>query len=153
MSKSDNWEDYAETWTPRKTKIWVAVILVVLFVAPAIGWGVHVATSGVQGQGDQIVHNNEEVNRTGKQEMFETLYADVQGYKVQITNSVQAVKDNTDPSDAARLNSIVTGVKNQCVSVVQQYNAETHKVTSKDWKDVRLPYEIDPSDYCSGSSK
>lgn len=153
MSKNDNWDDYAETWTPRKVKRWVWVLVAVCLLGGAAAWGIRVATSGVQGRGDQIIKNNSEVNRTGKQEMFEELYGDIKGYKVQISNAEEALRTNTDPKDASRLNSVVLGIKNQCTSVVQQYNAETHKVTSQDWKDERLPYEISPAEFCSGSSK
>ena len=140
------WEeeaDYqAQKWTPRRTKVWVAIILALLIAAPVIGWGIHVATSGVEGKGDQIVHNNSEENRTGQQQEFEDLYADIQSYKVKIKTAAADVKTNVDPGDLGRLKSVLSGTVNQCASVVQQYNANTHKVLAKDWKDARLPYEI-----------
>ena len=152
-SVEDAWGDEFERWTPRRVKVWALVLVLIFIVAPLATWGLKVAFSGPQGRGDQIIKNNGEVNRTGKQEMFEELYADIKGYKVQIANSEDAVKGNTDPKDEGRLKSVVTGIKNQCVSVVEQYNAESHKITSQDWKDYRLPYEINPSEYCSGATK
>lgn len=148
-SFEDQWAAEAERWTPRRIKWIIAIVVALCVFLPLVGWGFHVATSGVEGRGDQIVKNNEEVNRTGKQEMFEQLYADIQGYQVQIGNATKDVSSNTDVSDAARLKMVLTGLKNQCTSTVQQYNAETHKITSSDWKDARLPYEIKPSDFCS----
>lgn len=148
-SFEDQWDDEFERWTPRRFKWLIAIFIALCIVVPAASWGIHVATSGVEGRGDQIVKNNEEVNRTGKQEMFEQLYADIKGYQVQISTAAKDVSDNTDPSDANRLKMVLTGLKNQCTSTVQQYNAETHKILSQDWKDPRLPYELNPVELCS----
>jgi hypothetical protein len=150
MSKDDDWDDWADTWTPRKAKNWMWALLIILIVVPGIIWGATVLFSGPKGRGDQIIRNNSEVNRTGKQEMFEDLYADIKAYPAKIANAADQVKTNTDPSDTARLQSILTGMKNHCTDVVAQYNSESHKVTSEDWKDDRLPYEINASQYCGG---
>lgn len=148
-SVDQQWEEEFERWTPRRVKQLIAIIIALCVILPLVGWGFHVATSGVEGRGDQIVKNYEEVNRTGKQEMFETLYADIHAYQAQIGNAAKDVSTNTDASDTARLKMVLTGLKNQCTNTVEQYNAETHKVTSSDWKDPRLPYKIDPSEFCS----
>lgn len=152
MSKDDDWDDWADTWTPRKAKRWIWGIIALVIILPLIGWGVSVALSGPKGRGDQIVHNNSEVNRSGKQEMFEDLYADITAYPAKIANAEEQVKLNVDPTDAARLNTILTGMKNHCTDVVAQYNSESHKILSEDWKDDRLPYEIKASQYCEGKS-
>lgn len=130
---------------------WIAawtVGLVVLVGAIMLAlWGFGVFTADVKGRGELIKTNKSAVNRIQKQEMFEQLYADVNGYKAKISVARDQVK--ADPSDSIAQTNLA-GVRQQCIDTVQQYNAEARKVTSRDWRSADLPdQQLNQEDYCS----
>ena len=145
-SFEDKWISEGEKWTPKRFKILFVILLVICLFGGAVAWGVGVATSDVRGKGDQIVRNNSESNRTFKQEYFEELYADIQGADTQINNTADLIVATANPEEVERLNVVLLGQKNLCVSLTQEYNAEARKVTSQDWRSADLPQEIPTSD-------
>lgn len=137
MSKNDN----------VNVALMFLVAIVLTIVVSVAAWGFSVVWSGPQGRGDQIIKNNSEVNRTGKQEMFEQLYSNIKGYPVKISTAAEGF-DMSDPAQAERARTVTVGLKNSCVNAVSEYNAEARSVLSQDWKSPDLPQKIDPADFC-----
>jgi hypothetical protein len=118
--------------------IWTIVILAVIALIGGIVWGFGVATSGIKGQGDAVKINNSAENWTGKQEKFEKLNAGVEAAKEKVTLHKELAAEN--PNDLTQKQTLA-GVRSACISAVHQYNAESRKVLSRDWKSPDLPYE------------
>lgn len=119
---------------------WMLALAAVLLV-PAIMWGASVLFSPVAGRGNQIKDINRAENRTFSQQHFETLYGDVKTYDQQL--AVQTTARDSVPADdqmeQSRMRAVVAGLQGQCLSVVQQYNADSNKVSVGAFKDTGLP--------------
>lgn len=118
------------------------LVIATFIIVPMGVWGFKVATSDIKGQGDAIVQKNDSTNRINKQELFETLYAEIKSSDQKITILADAVKN--DPSYTNKTN--LTGVQTYCVGVVQDYNAEARKYTAEDFRSTDLPASINPLD-------
>ena len=119
--------------------------LVVLGGAVSVGlWAFGVFASDIEGAGGAIKQRNSTVNRVQKQEMFEQLAADYDGYLVKIGGLVLAVKTTTDPTDKSLRQTELVGLRQVCVDAAQQFNAESKKYTSRVWKSTGLPVALDP---------
>ena len=123
--------------------ILVLVLLLVGGVTSALMWGIGVATSGVKGQGDAIKINNSAENWTAKQAFFEDKFEAVKVADKKIALYASQVK--ADPKDRTAKDNL-TGITSQCLNYVAEYNAESRKFLSKDWKSVDLPHQIDDLD-------
>lgn len=119
--------------------ILVLVLLLVGGVTSALIWGIGVATSGVKGQGDAIKINNSAENWTKKQAFFEDKYQAVKVADQKIALFAQVVAKN--PKDRTAQDNL-TGITSQCMNYVAEYNAESRKFLSQDWKSVDLPIEL-----------
>lgn len=119
--------------------ILVLVLLLVGGVTSALMWGIGVATSGVKGQGDAIKINNSAENWTKKQAFFEDKYQAVKVADQKIALFAQVVAKN--PKDRTAQDNL-TGITSQCMNYVAEYNAESRKFLSQDWKSVDLPIEL-----------
>lgn len=118
----------------------LGVVLVTLIVVAL--WAGGVLFAGVKGQGEAYKIKESAVNRIEKQEMFEQLNADIDGYIAKIQLAKQAYA--RDPSDVNSTN--LNGVAQICIDTVQQYNAESRKYTSRDFKSAGLPFTRDPAE-------
>lgn len=161
MSKSfdDKWDDEFERWTPRRIKTWVAIAIGLCVFLPVVGWGIHVATSGVRGTGEVIVRENDADNRIGAQAFFENAYANIQATDTKINTAAQALADFEltprpvgDNVAATRydqqlqqLRNELRGLQSNCQDTIASYNAEARKTIRNDWRSADLPYEIDQS--------
>lgn len=122
------------------------VLAVVAFVVVVTGalWAGGVLFSNAKGAGDAIKRKNSGVNRVEKQEMFEQLAADYTGYLVQIRVAETAVKDAPDELTRSLRLTDLDGARRVCIDTAQQFNAESRKYTSREWKSAGLPAELDP---------
>jgi hypothetical protein len=132
-------------------------------------FGIETGFSGIKGRAEQIQQTNSVENRIGKQEYFETTYGDIKAKDIEINNAAQALAsfratnagktDNaigTIANEDARLNQVLTGLKNACAQIVADYNAEARKVTSESWRSKDLPKVIptnDPALDCKENAK
>ena len=123
---------------------WILVILLIVGVVGIGLWGFGVFTSDIKGAGGAIKQRNSTVNRVQKQEQFEQLAADYDGYIVKINGLVIAVKTSTDPTDKSLRQTELVGMRQVCVDAAQQFNAESRKYTSRVWKSAGLPATLDP---------
>lgn len=118
-----------------------AIVLLVL-----VGWGawaVSVAVSPVKGAGDAVKMREDAANRTAAQERFEELYAGVQSADEKTELAAAQLKNN--PKDLT-LQQTFSGVQSNCVTLANQYNAESRKFLAKDFKSFDLPLQIDRTD-------
>lgn len=118
------------------------VVLIILGISAA-AWGISVAVSGPKGRGDQIKQINKASNRTFSQEQFHQLINDIKGYDQQIAVQVEALEAHpTQDEERNRLFAVVTGLRNQCISTRQQYDAEARKISREKFRDADLPEQI-----------
>lgn len=106
------------------------------------GWAVKVATSDVKGAGDAQIKINSGENRIQSQELFQDLYAKVLEYDRNIDVLAEAVR--MDPREFNKTNLV--GQILICNQAIEQYNAETDKISSAKWLSNDLPYKIDETD-------
>ncbi len=122
----------------------IAVVAFVLIVAAGFAsWGISVLLSNPAGAGGAIKQRNSTVNRVQKQEMFEQLAADYDGYVAKITIAKASVKTASTDVDRQIAQTNLDGVRQECVDSAQQFNAESRKYTSRVWKSAGLPPTLD----------
>jgi hypothetical protein len=124
----------------------IAVVVLALALGISL-WAFGVFTSDIKGAGDAIKQKNRAVNRIQKQEQFEQIAADFDGYRAKIPVAVEAVKAAASTAattdDELRLTELL-GLRQTCIDAAQQFNAESRKYTSRDWKSAGLPERLDP---------
>lgn len=139
----------------------VIAVIAIFFAIALATVGLHSATAGLFGRANVHIQNESAPNRIVQQASFEQQYADVTKFKGQITDAkavlISFEKDNADKADNAigtmanqhaKLVDEVVGLRQQCQRTVADYNADTNKLLSKDWRDKHLPDTLDLSD-CS----
>ena len=155
-----NWEDKFEANPLRTSAAWFIGILLFLLI---VGWaiaaatlGIRTATAGIVGKAETHIQNQSSNNRVVQQAGFETTYADYVAYTDKIKDANHGIEE-WDKANAGKPDNAVgtlatqrqylvqvrDGLRQQCQNTVAAYNADTHKTLAKDWKDSRLPYELD----------
>lgn len=122
---------------------WLLAILAAIALAVVAVWAFRTATADVAGQAGAYRAKVSAVNRVQKQEQFEQIAANFEGYVVQIVNAEVAL-ENASPETKAQRETELLGLRQVCVSAAQQFNAESRKYTSRDWKSAGLPATLDP---------
>lgn len=131
----------------RTTRRWVVFAVLGLLLLSAGGWALGVALSGPHGRGEQIKQINRADNRTFAQEQYHQLLQDIRGYDQQIAVQRAALDAHTaQDAEHDRLAQVVAGLKTQCISTTQQYNAEAQKISKRQFLDAGLPEQINSSD-------
>lgn len=122
---------------------------VVLLVALSWGvWAFGVWTSDIVGRGEATKTKNNSTNRIIAQERFEDMYAEIEASSLRIETLQAAAKD--DPSYTNKVSA--TGAVTYCQGLVGQYNADSRKYTSAEFKAIDLPASIDASTMCTGAN-
>jgi len=116
------------------------VIVVALFVLTWGGYALTVAMSGPKGVGDAIKTKNSSANWTAAQAKFEELHQGVKAADQKTELAGERLKLN--PTDLT-LQQQHAGIQSGCISIVADYNAESRKFLSEDFKSTDLPYQID----------
>ena len=120
----------------------VLVLMLSTWAFLALGFGLRVATAGIVGRGKAHIQIESANNRIEKQELFETLHADIRKYDDQIQVAAQTFSDY--PTERHQQN--LQGLKLICIDTTEEYNAEARKVSSQQFRDSELPYQIDSFD-------
>lgn len=122
---------------------WIPVVITisVLLVLGGLGWRYVIA--GPKGAVGAREQQQSSVNRVQKQEQFEQIAADYDGYLVKIQVAVQAAA-SADGIDKELRQTELVGLRQTCVDAAQQFNAESRKYTSRVWKSAGLPANLDP---------
>jgi hypothetical protein len=118
------------------------IVIVVLVLGGLISagiWALGVATSGVKGQGDAVKINNSAENWTAKQAFFEEKFEAVKAADKKIGLYTKSLAAN--PTDRTAQTNL-DGITSQCINYTAEYNAESRKFLSQDWKSSDLPYQI-----------
>lgn len=130
-------------WTTKRI-IWTIVAVVVGITL--LSWGAYalsVAMSAPKGIGDSIIKKNSVENRIAAQARFEKLYQGVVSADQKIAVHRSALE--ADPKSSV-LQTNLTGVTTICLGLIADYNAESRKFLSEDFKAIDLPYQIDQTD-------
>ena len=124
---------------------WAQVIIgiFIILVITGILWLGGVFTSGAKGEGEAYKQQQSADNRIKMQAEFNKRYQSIlsQDKKIQIAADALA----KDPDDQVKEINL-TGLKNNCVSSVGEYNALVDSYLAKEWKDEDLPDKIDETD-------
>lgn len=123
-----------------KTALKIIGVLVALVLIVWGGFALKVALSGPKGVGDAIIQKNSAENWTKAQAKFERLYAGIQSADQKTELAAQRLAMN--PTDLT-LQQTHAGVQSGCISLVADYNAESRKFLSEDFKSTDLPYQIE----------
>lgn len=121
------------------TAIVIALVAAALLVGGVV-WIYNVATSGVRGQGDAQIQKNSAENWPKQQAEFERMYNSILAADKNITiawEELQADKDNQIKQ------TNYSGLKRSCNDTVASYNSRAREYLAKDFRDARLPQEID----------
>lgn len=124
------------------------MILLIMLVCGGLswaGWAFKVAMSDTKGRGDTIIKNNDVENRTKAQQYFYDLHAAVERNAANIGIAEATVAKH--PNDRIAQQNL-DGAVQMCVSSVADYNAQTQKILSRDWKDPNLPFHLDAAELC-----
>jgi len=123
-------------------KVASAVLAVILGIALLVwaGFAVSVLLSGPKGQGDAIKQKNSAQNWTTAQARFEKQYQSVISADEKIAVATESLA--AKPDDLT-LQQTLAGIKSACISAVADYNAESRKYLSEEFKSADLPYQID----------
>lgn len=134
-----------QAWSAGKK--WLIFGFIGVLLLSVGGWALGVALSGPAGRGEQIKQINRAENRTFAQEQFVQLLNDVKAYDQQI-GVQQAALDahQAAGTERDRLAQVVAGLKTQCISTTQQYNAEAGKISKRQFLEANLPEQINSSD-------
>lgn len=160
-----NWEQRFEEHPGRTSAVWIggAVVFFMLmaWAVSAVVLGLNVATAGIVGKANVHIQNQSAGNRIVQQASFETAWADVRKYDQQVKDAAIALvewdKANAGKPDNAigslanqhmYLSQVLTGLKQQCQTTVENYNADARKTLAADWRANDLPYQIELSDHC-----
>ena len=117
----------------------LAVIIVITLIGWA-GWAISVAVSAPKGQGDAVKTKNSAENWTKAQAKFEELHQGIQSADKKTELAAERLK--AAPNDPT-LQQQHAGVQSGCISLVAEYNAESRKFLSEEFKSIDLPYQID----------
>lgn len=117
----------------------IAAILTLTLIAWGM-WAIGVAVSGPKGQGDAIKTKNSAANWTAAQAKFEELHQGIQSADQK--TELAAGRLATNPNDLT-LQQTHAGVQSGCITLVSEYNAESRKFLSEDFKSIDLPHQID----------
>lgn len=153
----DDWaEDFEDAPVRTSVKV-VVIVLAVLLVLGAAVWGLGVAFSWWKGQGDGYQQKNSAQNWITAQRGFHQAYNDIKVYGTKIADAKQALTDyqkahpgigNGTPWDPAaqqesNLQTTLTGLQQQCLNTVAQYNTDAKAYLTEDWRDAELPSQVD----------
>jgi hypothetical protein len=150
-------------WHPWHFMFTCLAILGVCWGIAAATWGIGVATAGIVGQGEAHKIKESAPNRIVQQASFEQTWADIRKYDQQVKDAARAVDDwdranagwqqrdngiGTLAQQRAYLVQVLTGVKQQCQTTVENYNADARKYLAADFRADDLPYQVDLADHC-----
>lgn len=123
-------------------KAWgIALLAIIVIGLIGIGgWGFKILTSDIKGQGDSIIQKNTAENRLAAQARIEDMYSGIVAADQKV--GIHATALAADPEDRT-LQTNFTGIQSVCISAVEDYNAESRKYLSADFRAVDLPAQID----------
>jgi len=154
-------DDFAERHPVAYVLTWVFSIIFVVFVIAAVIMGIKTSFSYWWGQQGAQQEKNSSSNWTSAQVSFHRQANDYDGYLKKIAQARQALADfdklhpnlagedglvgMQDTQARQSLTVNLTGVQQQCVNTVNDYNTASEGFLTADWKDADLPSRLDAS--------
>lgn len=127
--------------------IFVVGLMLISTVFGVIAWSAGVFTSDIKGRGDRIKENNSNLNRTGQQQQFEDLFAQIKSLDQRVELTAKKISDDDKAGRNTEFDRTnLSGMQNVCLSAVGNYNANARKILARDWLAADLPQEIDNTD-------
>jgi len=156
-----NWERSLDR-RPLSTGFGLLILAVLAgFAVIALGWGLATGFSYWWGQGDAYRQKNSASNWVAAQVAFHREANDVTAFTQKIAQARQDLADfdklhpNLTSEDGlmgmqdvqARQSLVtnVTGLRQQCLNTVNQYNTDSRGYLTEDWKDADLPERLETS--------
>jgi hypothetical protein len=138
-------DEYRDPWWARHPVIATALGIVVIALLCVGGYAAKVAWSPVKGAGDVIIQQNDADNMIGAQAELQERY---QGLEAACTRiGIAKTAADADPGNRI-LAANYTGLRQQYVALVAEYNAMTQKLLAKNMLGD-LPQRVQV-DNCSG---
>ena len=126
----------------------IVVVSVLVLVIAAIAITLSTATSNVRGAAGATRQKNSTNNRVFQQQAFQQKYADYQGDIAKIMTAGSALSYDSAHNAAQSIldqdHTDLVGIANHCISVAQDYNAQTQFYLAKQFLDASLPSALDP---------
>lgn len=138
-------------WFGLTGRVWLLIVVVAVTIAGvSIAFTVgKTATSNFRGKQGATQQKNSTGNRVFQQQAFEQKYADFNGDIAKIREAGAVLtQDTAQHADATTLQQDRTdlvGISNHCISVAEDYNAQTQFYLAKDFLDAQLPASLDPT--------
>lgn len=138
----------------------VSAVLVVAALVMFI-WGLTTNFSYWWGQQGAIQEKNSTQNWTTAQRAFHQEMGDVTAYRGKIKDAFTALNDFDKAHNLAAENGLVgmqdaqtrqglvtdyTGLKQQCLNTVTQYNTDAQSYLTEDWRGANLPSSLSQAD-------
>jgi len=122
---------FASVWA------WVISCLILTGVIILTVWGLKTAFAGPAGRAGAFRQKEDANNRIFAQQTFEQEQHDFFGYLTKIRTYVPPL-DSTQQTE-------LEGLRQQCINVAQQYNADSQKYLLRDFKSAGLPRTLNAS--------
>ena len=146
---SPTWEDRGAELEARPFWVsfkWIVGATAVILAVVALVWVFSVGSSDVRGRGGAVKIKNDATNRIQQSEYFEQTKADYDTYPNKLAVA-QAALDRAaktdDPTDDQLRETDLTGLQQQCLAVVADYNARARKYTAREFRASDLPNQLD----------
>jgi len=123
--------------------------VVAVLVFGAIGGGIYwfkVATAPVKGWGDQQIIVNDGRNRVNAQEWFAGKYGYVKGQDAKLPGMRENLEATKGTPDEGLWRASLSGATNLCLQAIEEYNAESLKISRGQWKSPNLPFSLPDGD-------
>lgn len=148
--------DDGTRWThidgaPKVGKMFAIAIVGAVFLTIAL-WALGVLTAGPFGRGEAHKTIESADNRVFSQELFHNRLASIRAFDAQLTAQTKTLADFkaemqgdrnfTTVEELSRLGAVVDGLRNQCITVVNEYNADGRKISKQRFRDADLPATV-----------
>jgi biopolymer transport protein ExbB/TolQ len=137
--------------TPKVGKMVFIVILG--FAVLSVGmWALGVVTASPFGRGEAHKQIESAENRVFSQERFHDRLASIRAFDAQLTaqtktladfkTEMQGDRNFSTMEELSRLQAIVDGLRNQCITAVNEYDADGRKISKERFRDADLPATV-----------
>jgi hypothetical protein len=138
--------DSASRFAGSRIILWVVVFIAVAGLIGGISYVIKVATAPAKGWGDQQIIVNDGRNRVNAQEWFAGKYGYVKGQDAKLPGMRENLEATKGTPDEALWRASLTGATNLCLQAIEEYNAESLKISRGQWKSPNLPFSLPDGD-------
>lgn len=122
--------------------VWIAVIIAFLGLIGGGMYWIKVATAPATGWGDQQIIVNDGRNRVNAQEWFAGKYGYIKAQDAKLANMREQLEATKGAPDEGMWRASLSGAINLCLQAVEEYNAESAKISRGRWKSPDMPFSL-----------